>query len=107
MTNLGTVTASGYWYDYYYVSSNSVWDAGDYQPFGAYSLISIPVAGGGSYRRTNTLTLPSWADGSHYLILRTDNYNYLIELAETNNTLVYYARFRLLLWFLRTVGNSK
>ncbi len=88
VTNLGTVTASGTWYDYYYVSSNAVWDAGDYQPYLANSVISTPVSGGSSYRRTNTVTLPSWAGGSHYLILRTDNNDGLIELAETENTLV-------------------
>ena len=87
VTNQGTGLAGGSWYDYIYVSSNAVWDAGDYDVLEAYQAPNVPS--GGSYRATNTLTLPSWANDSHYLIVKANDYNQrLFELTQTNNTLV-------------------
>jgi hypothetical protein len=46
------------------------------------------VAPGGSYGRTNTVTLPTAPPGYSYLILRTDTGDAVFETAEANNTVV-------------------
>ncbi|MFH0908412.1 MAG: CARDB domain-containing protein [bacterium] len=83
VTNQGTGPAGPAWYDYLYLSSNEVWDAGDDALGGWYR--NKALTNGHSYSVTNTVTLPQWPGGTYYIILRTDAYGYVFESNELNN----------------------
>jgi hypothetical protein len=85
VTNRGTGTALGSWYDEWALSTNTVWDTNDYLL--AVQPRSQPVAAGASYRATNNLPLPAWSAGTYYLLLNVDAFASLGESAETNNVL--------------------
>jgi RHS repeat-associated protein len=85
VTNQGTESISGSWYDGIYISDDAVLDASDYyissQWTGYTSL--VPNA---SYTATSTWTLPSSLSlGDRYLLFVTDAYNYQTESNENNN----------------------
>jgi subtilase family serine protease len=87
VTNQGTGEARGnsYWYDQLFLSTNANPNAGVAVAYGSET---GPVAPGGSYWRTNFVTLPVTQSGTYYLIFQTDLGNYLSETSTNNNTLV-------------------
>ena len=92
VTNAGNGTAfgEGFWSDCLYLSSNTTWDAGDHllDEFGACHWRDQPVTNGHTYSWTDTYSLPTWPDGTYYLILYTDSDEFVQESNETNNTLL-------------------
>ncbi len=85
ITNQGSGIAGGFWSDYVYVSSDATWSSNDLQltPYNW----NLAVSPGQSYRKTNTVTLPTLSPGHYYLILRVDRNNNLYELSDQNNEL--------------------
>jgi hypothetical protein len=69
VTNQGTGPALD-WSDHVYLSSNSVWEAGDIEI--ARSVEAGPVEPGQTYWRTNTVRVPAVESGTYSLILRVD-----------------------------------
>jgi subtilase family serine protease len=88
VTNQGAGPASPErsWQDVIYLSSDTTIHPGD-PSFAALSE-SGPVAPGGSYWRTNTLSVPVTASGSYYLILKLNDGNSLIESDWSNNVAI-------------------
>jgi uncharacterized repeat protein (TIGR01451 family) len=87
--NQGTGTAEtgwyGYtWYDAIYFSADDAWDAND-QQLGSFNWKGAVVAGA-IYSQTQRVRLPQTPSGTYYLILRTDDANYLYEANEANNS---------------------
>ena len=88
VTNQGTGVASGYWYDRVYVSTNTtVSGAISSQSFYEYWSVASPLAVGGVYQRTNTISLPQQS-GTYWLVFEADTYNYIYEGNESNNVMV-------------------
>jgi hypothetical protein len=96
--NDSTLTASGYWSDYIYLSTDQTLDASDslLYVYSAYSFSSgsvSPLAGGKEYSVTKNITIRS-TDGPQYLIFATDatNVNYSngaqFETNENNNLFI-------------------
>ncbi|NCS52426.1 MAG: hypothetical protein GPJ23_08650, partial [Microcystis aeruginosa G13-05] len=83
VNNQSTNEAIGTWEDTIYLSSDNQWDVND-AFFGRVSQTG-PVAGGGSYSKTVTATLPGVATGDYYVIVRSDIRNYIPESNEANN----------------------
>lgn len=89
VANTGTGSAAaGQWYDYAYLSTDTVLDNSDI----GLGLIDItdeaPLAAGASYSKTvSNLTIPSYVgNGTYYLILRSDIYDYQRESSNDDNT---------------------
>ncbi len=81
--NVGTGTA-GASSTYFYLSSNTTWDAGD--TYLASQLIGVLPAGGSSaFSKTMTVPLGT-LPGTYYIIARADATNAVVEGSETNNT---------------------
>jgi hypothetical protein len=87
VTNQGSGSASGYWYDGIYFSSNFVFGPD------AINLIEVgrnhTVAAGSSYRWTNSVALPQVPAGMYYLFVVVDDpaYGYPVyESTKNNNT---------------------
>ncbi|WP_172970091.1 CARDB domain-containing protein, partial [Microcystis aeruginosa] len=83
VNNQSTNEAIGTWEDTIYLSRDNQWDVND-AFFGRVSQTG-PVAGGGSYSKTVTATLPGVATGDYYVIVRSDIRNYIPESNEANN----------------------
>jgi subtilase family serine protease len=83
VTNQGTGTASGGWYDYFWFSTNGVVDANSVTLTALYH--SPPLAPGGSYQATNQLTLPMAGSGNFWLFVQTDLSNSVFESNKVNN----------------------
>ncbi|MCB1123273.1 MAG: hypothetical protein KJT03_17085, partial [Verrucomicrobiae bacterium] len=88
VTNRGTESAIGNWYDAVYLSADGIWDFGDL----LLGTISPPVEGrslapGQSYTATLTATLPATLPGSYRLLVRADNFNDIYEAARDDNNL--------------------
>jgi RHS repeat-associated protein len=83
VNNQSTNEAIGTWEDTIYLSSDKQWDVND-SFFGRVSQTG-PVAGGGSYSKTVTATLPGVATGDYNVIVRSDIRNYIPESNEANN----------------------
>ena len=81
--NQGTGEAQPTWCDGVYFSTDDVWDSQG-RSLGVFCW-SQAVAVGASYAQTQTVTLPTVATGSYYLILRTDYGGNLYESIEWNN----------------------
>jgi len=81
--NQGTGEARPSWYDYIYLSTDSVWDGQDTR-IGYFSR-GLGVAAGASYSQAQTVGLPQVPAGNYYLVLRADPNNNLYESDETNN----------------------
>jgi parallel beta-helix repeat protein len=87
--NDGSVTTgSSYWYDQVVFSKNNIYGDSDDITI-SYEYISssngLPLEPNETYTVNRTVTLPSSAVGSGYLLLRTDAYNYQVESNENDN----------------------
>ena len=87
VTNRGTAAAAGSWYDVVYVSTNTTLCGTVSSNTNYENWSSVPLAVGGLYQRTQTLTLPQQS-GTYYLILSVDDGNSIFEGNKTNNTMV-------------------
>jgi subtilase family serine protease len=85
VTNQGTDTAYGWWYDSVFCKSNGTPDASALEAAQWYEY--GPLAPGTSYWQTNPVTLPITASGVYSLIFTTDFVGFLSESIETNNQL--------------------
>jgi len=85
ITNQGNVPAPADWYDCLYVSDDPVYGYGDTQVAWEWIEDQTPLATGDSYTITKTVTIPSTALGSRYLLFVADSSNYQGETDETNN----------------------
>ncbi len=74
--DLAATPAAGQWYDQLYLSTKSTFDSSAVS-IGQFSASDVsPLAGGASYSRTETVTIPSTApQGSVYLLVVTNPYN--------------------------------
>jgi subtilase family serine protease len=90
VTNQGQGPAEPYnnwsWYDRLVISTNNFLDNTVTNVGGWYE--TTPLAAGGSYWRTNSLTLPVLASGTYYLFFSTDASRSVAESTFTNNTAV-------------------
>jgi len=82
--NRGDGVAAASWYDRLYWSTNDTWEASDA------ALDNFTqgqaLAPGSNYVGTATFTVPTVMPGTYYLIARADDYDYLHETDEANNT---------------------
>jgi subtilase family serine protease len=87
--NQGTVEAPADWTDYIYWSSNDTYDGSDTFITSISAAAQTPVAAGGSYSKTQNITLPNQINfvGNGYLIVRADGNNAQGETNENNNNL--------------------
>jgi subtilase family serine protease len=89
VSNTGTVSANGDWYDSVYLSNDDKLDSSDTYLTYAWTGNKTPLAAGTSYTISQNLTLPSSAGvGNHYLLFVADAYyayNYQGETSETDN----------------------
>jgi YD repeat-containing protein len=85
VTNRGPLAIDADWYDGFYLSTNSMWDAQDTRLGGVH--VDLALQPGAGYLRTNTVTLAGWPPGDYYLILRADEYNWIVESNEVNNAI--------------------
>lgn len=88
VTNTGQGTALGAWWDTVYLSTDN--QAGGDPQLVRLRYESGPngLAAGASYTRTATVTIPSEASGSRWIIVTTDQQTEVTEQVETNNTTV-------------------
>jgi subtilase family serine protease len=87
----GPATLDRYWQDVVYLSSDTTIHAGD--PCVATVSESGPVAPGGSYWRTNTLSISVKDSGTYYLILKLNDGNSLSESDGSNNVAIAPIKF--------------
>jgi len=83
VTNQGLGLAPGGWYDRVWFSTNGVLDTRSQDIGDFYQSQNLPA--GGSYSRTNNVTLPMTAGGSYTLFVQVDVYNYIYEPNKANN----------------------
>jgi len=83
VTNQGIGSPPGGWYDRVWFSANGVLDANSISlgDFGSGQTLSA----GGSYWRTNIVTLPMSGSGSYTLFVQSDIYDWIYESNEVNN----------------------
>ncbi len=81
--NQGTADVAGYWYDSFYLSTNSTYDPSDTLATTYYH--SSSLAAGASQSFTTGINLPSDLASSYYLLIVADGVNYVSESDETNN----------------------
>ncbi|MFM7260877.1 MAG: CARDB domain-containing protein, partial [bacterium] len=89
-SNIGAGAAYGSWNSIVSLSADATYDATDAN-LGTvtYSSGSGPIAAGAGVARSLTATVPaSLADGTYYVLVRTDTAGQIAESNETNNTLV-------------------
>lgn len=86
--NQGNATAFGVWNDRVYLSTNTVFDAGD-TPLSANPQGDTPRDPGQTYDRLLPVTLPTnyTTSGTYYLLVRADSNSTLAESDETDNVL--------------------
>lgn len=88
VTNQGNGSASGYWYDDIYISTNNTIagavNSANYWEYWATNYGTAPLNPGGSYGQTNTVYLPPQS-GSYYLILSVNDGHNLFESNYANN----------------------
>jgi hypothetical protein len=83
LTNRGNATATGTWTDQVFLSGDAA--IGNDALLGSFSFTgSLPA--GQSLVRTQSVTLPAFGAGNHWLLVRTDVGNDLFELDDANNT---------------------
>jgi subtilase family serine protease len=82
-------TVSSYWYDSVVFSKNNIYGDSDDVAVISYEYISssngLPLDPNETYTVNRTVTLPSGAVGSGYLLFKTDAYNYQTESNENDN----------------------
>ncbi|AFY39930.1 RHS repeat-associated core domain protein [[Leptolyngbya] sp. PCC 7376] len=86
VTNEGTATISGTWFDTVYLSADNQWDIGD-AVLGQIQ-VSETLGNGESYAQDLTVTLPGVLPGDYHVIVRSDIRNTFAEVDETNNVAV-------------------
>ena len=85
--NIGATAANADWTDAIYLSTDETYDFNDQFISSFYAADRSPLAAGGSYTLTNTISVPSIsAAGQYYLIIKTDGFSNQVELSESNNT---------------------
>src|ERR1035437_6753636 len=77
VTNQGTATASGGWYDRVWFSADGILD-GQSRSLGDFYIGQV-VAPGGVYRQTNNVTLPMSTNGNYWLFVQADVNNSMFE----------------------------
>jgi hypothetical protein len=77
VTNQGSASASGWWYDTVWFSTDGVLDANSIDLGNFWVNQTVPV--GGSYWQTNNVTLPMNASGNYTLFVQVDAGNYIYE----------------------------
>jgi subtilase family serine protease len=86
--NQGAVSATNYWYDYFYLSDDQTFDSKDVYLGNIYRS-NGDLAAGASYTKTNNLTLPNSTTtiGNKYIIAIADggSFSYQGETDENNN----------------------
>ncbi len=88
VANQGTDPApNGYWYDYVYLLTDGTYDGSDYYLTSTYISNSPPLAAGGDYTRSLTVSIPSVTAGDYYLLFAADASHDVTETDETNNVL--------------------
>jgi subtilase family serine protease len=84
--NQGEATASSRWYDYVYLSDNTILDNSDRLLDNVLIDTQMPLAIGKSYTVKQEMTLPSQVgSGKQYLLFVTDRHYWQIESSDTNN----------------------
>jgi hypothetical protein len=83
VTNQGTGSASGGWYDRIWFSTNGLLDGQSLNLGDFYINPTMPP--GGNYCQSNSVTLPMNASGSYTLFVQADIYNWLFESNKANN----------------------
>jgi YD repeat-containing protein len=95
VANQGGSSATPYWNDKVYLSTDTTWDGGDRQILNTAQFSA--VAAGGSYSVNGSGTAPAGtAPGDYWVIVVTDVNNVLFEANETNNTRVSATKVTLL-----------
>src|SRR5205823_3080325 len=84
VTNQGSGSASGYWYDGIYFSSMAVLDTNAVVLSQVYANHSVDA--GGSYAWTNTVTLPQVPAGTYYLYVVVDDPYWGLQVYEATKT---------------------
>ncbi len=87
VTNSGADDASGSWYDIVYLSENEQL-SGSYWYLGNYNRLT-ELAPAEFYERSVQVAIPSYAAGDYYIIVRTDNNDYVNETNESDNQIVH------------------
>ncbi|MDM9385689.1 CARDB domain-containing protein [Chlorogloeopsis sp. ULAP01] len=86
VTNQGEAVARNDWYDYVYLSDNTILDSSDRYIGNVWSGDKIPLAPGASYTASTNMVLPERiGSGKQYLLFVANRDNYLFEESETNN----------------------
>ncbi len=85
VTNQGSATTLGGWYDYIYASGDDTLDATDTLVTSIEAGGKTPLAPGQSYTISQNITIPTSATGKSYLLFVTDRDRQLFESNETNN----------------------
>ncbi|GAB1542664.1 hypothetical protein NUACC21_53380 [Scytonema sp. NUACC21] len=86
VTNQGEVVATNDWYDYVYLSDNTILDNSDRYMGYLGTGDRTPLAPSASYTVTTNMALPERIGaGKQYLLFVADRDNYQIEESETNN----------------------
>ena len=83
VTNMGSLTATGFWIDVFWISTSPVWDDAAEYLDDNYRI--SPLAVGGTYSSTNTLNLPLLEEGNYFLIVQVNAYDRVYETTGTNN----------------------
>jgi subtilase family serine protease len=89
----GAGPAQAYWWDSIYLSVDAVLDGADTDIRDI--VRNTAVLAGASYSQSATIRTPTLAAGDYYVILKTDNYSYVVETNESNNTLASTTRVTL------------
>jgi hypothetical protein len=86
ISNTGTETASGNWYNYVYLSKDSTFDSSDVYVSGYRHNHNTLIEPGGSYTVTQEVSIPKrLGTGESYLLFVTDQANDFPETDETDN----------------------
>ncbi|MCV3215605.1 hypothetical protein OGM63_19160 [Plectonema radiosum NIES-515] len=86
VSNIGEATATDSWYDYVYLSDNTIWDNSDRYMGYVSTSNKTPLFSGDSYTVTANMALPERVGaGKQYLIFVANRNNGQIEESETNN----------------------
>jgi subtilase family serine protease len=93
VANQGGSDAKPYWWDSLYLSADAVLDGTDIDIRDI--VRGTTVLQGASYSPSATIRTPVLSPGDYYVILKTDNYSYLLEANEGNNVLVSVTRVTL------------
>jgi subtilase family serine protease len=86
VSNIGETSTTDSWYDYVYLSDNTIWDDSDRQIGYFSNSNNTPLAPGNSYTVTKDMALPEQVGaGKQYLIFVTKHDKNQIEANDTNN----------------------